>query len=99
MKKPNYTKIDAINYVTRDIPNQHGKLHLEGMTVRALIHALQKCDPDDLVVYMAEMTPETRNVDMLIGATGGVLSEGNCGTSFIVGPEAVRAMENAGMVK
>ena len=100
MKKPKYTNITyVVNYVTRTVPNQHGTLTLEGITVRALIKALSQCDPDDLVCYMAELLPEHKNVELLVGAIGGVLSEGNCGTSFIVGPEAVKVLHERGMVK
>jgi hypothetical protein len=90
-------KIDGVNWVERDIPFGEGTVRMVGMTVRALRAALEKCDPDDLVCYMAENTPETRASDLLLGVFGGVLSEGNCGATFIVGPEAVRAMKEQGV--
>ncbi len=89
-------KIDGVNYVRKTVPNVNGTIELEGLTVRALIKALQKCDPDDLVCYMAEVTDELRASELLLGVTAGVLSESSYGVSFIVGPESVTAMENAG---
>lgn len=91
-------KIDGVNYVRKSIPNANGTLELEGLTVRALIKALQKCDPDDLVCYMAEMTEELKASEMLLGATAGVLSESSYGVSFIVGPESVAALKTAGII-
>ncbi len=94
-----FTRIDGVNYVKRSIPNQHGTIELEGLTVRALIKSLSDCDQDDLVCYMAENTPESRASDLILGVVSGVLSEGNCGTSFMIGPEAVRAMKKAGVIQ
>ena len=53
----------------------------------------------DLVVYMAEMLPEMKDIKLLIVVIGGVLSQGNNQTSFMVGPEAVRALHEKGMVE
>lgn len=95
---PNFTPIDPVNYVRKSIPTAAGEVEIEGLTVRSLVKALQAADPDDLVCYMAEMTPELREVDCLIGATAGLLCASPHGVCFIVGPESVRAMKGAGMV-
>lgn len=93
------TRVDGVNYVSREIPTADGKIRVEGLTVRALIKALQQADPDDLVCYMAEVTPEMRKMNLLIGCTGGVMTGSPYGVTFIVGPEAVNLVKNGGLVE
>ena len=100
MDKQQVNWIDPVNWVTRMVPGIADEpIELSGMTVRALIAALQQADPDDLVVYMCEQLPATRDAQLLLGVIGGLLSEGNCGASFIVGPEAIKGMRKAGMIE
>ena len=89
------SKIDGVNWVSRKIPTANGTIDVEGLTVRALIKALQQCDPDDIVMYMAEMTPETRQCELLIGVIAGTVTTESQAVA-LVGPEAVRALKELG---
>lgn len=95
--KKDYTKIDGVNWVLRNIPTKDGTVEMQGLTVRALRGALANCDPDALVCYMAEMTPETRDVDLLMGVIAGTI-QSDVGAVFIVGPETVTALKKAGEI-
>lgn len=92
------TKIDGVNWVQKTIPTVSGDIKVVGMSVRAMRAALQDADPDDLVCYLAEMTEESRKADLLIGAIGAVGIGSNCGTVFLMGPEAANAMKKTGII-
>jgi hypothetical protein len=96
--KPKVTKIDGVNYVQRTIPTVDGPMVLEGLTARALINALRTLDPDDLVCYMAEVTPEMRGKDLIIGVIAALGGKAPCGVAFLFGPEGVRGLKEAGMI-
>ena len=97
--QPKITKIDGVNYSRRTMPGIDNNDHqIEGMTVRALRQALANCDPDDVVVYMAEQLPETRDADLIFGCIGGLASDCPHGLIMLVGPEAVRGMKAAGKI-
>lgn len=98
-EKPKTNKIDGVNYARKTIPTATGPQQIEGLTVRALIKALQNSDPDDLVCYMAEMLPEHRKADLMIGCIAASGNGGEHGATFLFGPEGVRAMEKRGMLK
>lgn len=97
--KAKFTKIDGVNYSRKTIPTAKGPMQIEGLTVRALIKSLQQSDPDDLVCYMAEMLPEHRQVDLMIGCIAASGNGGAYGVTFLFGPEGVRGMRNAGMIE
>ena len=95
--KKDYTKIDGVNWVLRNIPTKDGIVEMQGLSVRALRASLANCDPDALVFYMGEMRPETCDVYLL----GGVITntiQSDAGAVFIVGPETFTALKNAGEI-
>ena len=94
----NINHIDGVNYVRRTIPTADGPTELEGLTVRALIKTLQQLDQDAIIAYMAEQTEESRKKDLIIGVIAGALGDSPLGVAFLVGPESINAMKNAGMI-
>lgn len=95
----NIDKIDNINYARRTVPSMFGDLAIEGMTVRAMRKALEACDPDDLIVYIAEATPEMKKVDVIIGCIAGVATQASNGVSFMFGPEGIKGLKDAGVIE
>lgn len=85
-------KIDGINYVRRTIDTAAGPMQLEGMSVRALRKALASADDDALVFYMAEMVPELRDAQLLIGVIAGAGTD-SPDVCPLFGPEGVKALQ------
>ena len=96
--KPNVNKIDGVNYVKRTIPIGNQEVEVEGITARALIKALQGIDPDDCVIYLAEMTPELADAQLLIGIIGGIAGKSPRGVCFLMGPEVNNELNRRGLI-
>lgn len=65
-------EIDEVNFVEREINFKDGqKVKVAGISVRALIKALQEMPPDDVVVYQ-DLENETQiSTNMIAGLAGG----------------------------
>ncbi len=94
-----FSKIDGVNWVERTIPTGSGPLTVQGLSVRAIRKALEGASDDDLVLYMFEQTPEALAVPLVIGPIAGIGPSPDTGTVFLFGPEGIRGLKNAGMVK
>lgn len=76
---PTVRLIDGVNYGEARITTANGEITVQGLTVRALRHALELCDPDAIVIYVAEMPDRetAKDVDLLIGIIAGVGIDAN----------------------
>ena len=91
MSDPNIKKFDDRDYRKAHVPIGDGTVQIEGITVRALLRALQDANPNDVVCYMAEKTPNLVNAEIIIGCIAMVGTQSNCNATFLLGPEGARA--------
>jgi len=93
-----FVPIDGVNVVSKIVPTESGALIATGLSVRAVVKALQEQDQDGVVCYMATVPAGACGGDVFMGTVGVISTHEGADIVYLLSPEALPEVLEAAKV-